>query len=70
VSEQERRRIYDERWAAGGTNFMAAFNDLIVDQRANDTAADFVRDMIREYRAAHLPRGPRGEDEPAAIRTS
>ena len=48
VSEQERRRIYDERWAAGGTNFMAAFNDLIVDQRANDTAADFVRDMIRE----------------------
>jgi len=48
VSEQERRRIYEERWAAGGTNFMAAFNDLIVEQQANDTAADFVRDMIRE----------------------
>ena len=45
---QERRRIYEERWAAGGTNFMAAFNDLIVDQQANDTAADFVRDKIRE----------------------
>ena len=30
VSDEERRRIYEERWAAGGTNFMAAFNDLIV----------------------------------------
>ncbi|HEY7578295.1 MAG TPA: NAD(P)/FAD-dependent oxidoreductase [Acetobacteraceae bacterium] len=48
VSAQERRRIYEERWAAGGTNFMAAFNDLITDRRANDTAADFVRDRIRE----------------------
>src|SRR5438045_2261001 len=46
--EEERRRIYEERWAAGGTNFMAAFNDLIVDRRANDTAAEFVRDKIRE----------------------
>jgi cyclohexanone monooxygenase len=48
VPEEERRGIYEERWAAGGTNFMAAFNDLIIDQRANDTAADFVRDKIRE----------------------
>ena len=31
VSDQERRRIYEERWAAGGTNFMAAFNDLIIE---------------------------------------
>ena len=48
VSDEERRRIYEERWAAGGTNFMAAFNDLIIDRQANDTAADFVRDKIRE----------------------
>ena len=48
VSDTERRRIYDERWAAGGTNFMAAFNDLIISRQANDTAADFVRDRIRE----------------------
>jgi cation diffusion facilitator CzcD-associated flavoprotein CzcO len=48
VSDEERRRIYEERWASGGTNFMAAFNDLIVSQQANDTAADFVRDRIRE----------------------
>jgi cyclohexanone monooxygenase len=47
VSDAERRRIYEERWASGGTNFMAAFNDLIVDRNANDTAADFVRGKIR-----------------------
>ena len=46
--DAERRRIYEERWAAGGTNFMAAFNDLIFSQQANDTAAEFVRDKIRE----------------------
>jgi cyclohexanone monooxygenase len=48
VSDAERRRIYEERWATGGTNFMAAFNDLIVDRQANDTAAEFVRGKIRE----------------------
>ena len=47
-SPEERQRIYEERWAEGGTSFMAAFNDLIVDQRANDTAAEFVRGQIRK----------------------
>jgi len=48
VTDKERQRIFEERWAAGGTNFMAAFNDLILDRRANDSAAEFVRDRIRE----------------------
>jgi len=48
VSPEERNRIYEERWASGGTTFMAAFNDLIFNQEANDTAADFVRGKIRE----------------------
>ena len=47
VSDAERQREYAARWAAGGTSFMAAFNDLIFDRRANDTAAEFVRDQIR-----------------------
>jgi len=47
VSDEERRRIYEERWASGGTTFMAAFNDLIFSQEANDTASDFVRGKIR-----------------------
>jgi len=45
--DQERLAVYEERWAVGGTSFMAAFNDLIFDRAANDTAAEFVRDKIR-----------------------
>jgi cyclohexanone monooxygenase len=48
VTDKERQREYEERWAAGGTAFMAAFNDLIFDKQANDTAAEFVRGKIRE----------------------
>src|SRR5690606_35839775 len=48
VSPEERQRIYAERWEVGGTAFMAAFKDLITNQAANDTAAEFVRARIRE----------------------
>lgn len=48
VTPEERQRIYQERWANGGTAFMASFNDLITNQAANDTAAEFVRSKIRE----------------------
>jgi cyclohexanone monooxygenase len=48
TSEQERQAIYEQRWASGGTTFMAAFNDLIVNKASNDTAAEFVRGKIRE----------------------
>ncbi len=47
VPDAERRAIYEQRWASGGTTFMAAFNDLIFNQDSNDTAADFVREKIR-----------------------
>ena len=47
VTPQERARIYEQRWATGGTSFMAAFNDLITNQASNDTASDFVRSKIR-----------------------
>jgi len=47
VSDSERQREYEARWAAGGTSFMAAFNDLIFNRQANDTAAEFVRNQIR-----------------------
>ncbi|MEJ0016807.1 MAG: NAD(P)/FAD-dependent oxidoreductase [Acetobacteraceae bacterium] len=47
VSDEERRRVLEARWAAGGTKFMAAFNDLIFNREANDTAAEFVRGKIR-----------------------
>jgi cyclohexanone monooxygenase len=47
VDAATREREYQARWAAGGLGFMAAFNDLILDRRANDTAAEFVRAQIR-----------------------
>ncbi|HXA24326.1 MAG TPA: NAD(P)/FAD-dependent oxidoreductase [Acetobacteraceae bacterium] len=47
VSDAERQREYEVRWEAGGTSFMAAFNDLIFSQPANDTASEFVRNQIR-----------------------
>jgi cyclohexanone monooxygenase len=48
VSEDERRRIYEERWAQGGLPFLGAFLDLALDPKANETAAEFVRGKIRE----------------------
>ncbi len=48
VDEEERRRVYDERWAAGGLAFLGSFNDLMFVPAANDTAADYVREKIAE----------------------
>lgn len=47
TSEQQQRE-YDERWATGGLGFVAAFSDLLIDREANDTAAEFLRQKIRE----------------------
>jgi len=48
VTEAERLAEYERRWAMGGTAFMSAFADLITSEEANDTAAGFVRDKIRQ----------------------
>ena len=45
---EQRERTYAERWQKGGVRFMAAYNDLALNQASNDTAADFVRARIRE----------------------
>ncbi|MFO1026188.1 MAG: NAD(P)/FAD-dependent oxidoreductase [Acetobacteraceae bacterium] len=45
--EPERTAIYEQRWASGGTTFMASFNDLIFSKASNDTAAHFVRSKIK-----------------------
>jgi cation diffusion facilitator CzcD-associated flavoprotein CzcO len=36
------------RWDYGGLGFMASFNDLLLNDDSNKTAADFVREKIRE----------------------
>jgi cyclohexanone monooxygenase len=46
--ENARRVKFDQRWAKGGLTFMLAYNNLILDKAANDTAADFVRGKIAE----------------------
>lgn len=48
VDAETRRREYERRWQQGGANFMHAYNDILVDRAANDTAAEFVRGKIRE----------------------
>ena len=48
VDAEERRRVYEERWAFGGVTFMDSFSDLLLDADANHTAAEFVRGKIRE----------------------
>ena len=48
VSETERHDEYQRRWDEGGTGFTAAYSDIGTDDTANFTAAEFVRDKIKE----------------------
>jgi cation diffusion facilitator CzcD-associated flavoprotein CzcO len=44
---EEREKIYEAAWQRGGLQFRAAFQDMMIDKAANDTAADFVKRKIR-----------------------
>src|SRR5205085_588503 len=46
--DNERRSKYEARWQRGGLTFMSVYNNLALDQTANDTAANFVREKIAE----------------------
>ena len=48
ATPEDRRVAYEARWAKGGFALLGAYNDLILDPKANDTAAEFVREKIRE----------------------
>ncbi|NDH53391.1 MAG: NAD(P)/FAD-dependent oxidoreductase [Betaproteobacteria bacterium] len=47
ATETERSGEFERRWNKGGVNFVHAYNDLMVNQRSNDSIADFVRAKIR-----------------------
>jgi cation diffusion facilitator CzcD-associated flavoprotein CzcO len=47
VTAEERDARFEERWRMGGFAFFGAFSDIMVDERANALAAEFVRDKIR-----------------------
>src|SRR2546423_5348683 len=46
--DNERRSKYEARWAHGGLTFMSVYNNLAIDKAANNTAASFVREKIKE----------------------
>lgn len=54
VSDQERRRIYEEFWDGAGFGFILCFSDLLRSREANRTAVDFLSQKIAE--AVHDPR--------------
>lgn len=47
VSDEERLRIYEDRWASGGLSFYYTFIDLLSDETANRTLERFLKDKIR-----------------------
>ncbi len=48
VPDDERRAHYENSWTRLGFGFALAYYDLLRDQRANDTAAAFIRSKIAE----------------------
>jgi cyclohexanone monooxygenase len=47
VPDDERERLLEEAWDRGGLPFLGAFNDVLLDPRANELVAEFVRARIR-----------------------
>ncbi len=48
VGDDERERAFRERWDRGGLCYTGTFNDLLIDKRSNEAAADFLRARICE----------------------
>jgi cyclohexanone monooxygenase len=48
ATDEERRRLYEAKWAEGGSiSFLYSFTDLLVNKASNETASEFVRQKIR-----------------------
>ncbi|MFM1815181.1 MAG: phenylacetone monooxygenase [Pseudomonadota bacterium] len=48
VEDASRQAMFDAAWEAGGMSILKTFNDLLTDRAANDTAAEFARQRIRD----------------------
>jgi cation diffusion facilitator CzcD-associated flavoprotein CzcO len=48
VTVDERQALYEAAWEKGGLQFRTTFRDLTVDKAANDTAAEFLKQKIRD----------------------
>ncbi len=47
-TSEEREREYEARWATGGFSFFFTYTDLVMNEEANETSAEFVRSKIRQ----------------------
>ena len=75
VTDDVRRETFQAGWDDGNlVGLIGAFNDILFDQAANDTAADFIRDKIRatvkdpEVAEIAVPVQPPRRDEAAVPR--
>ena len=49
ATPEERRAQFEEKWQeGGGISYLFSYNDLLLDTAANETAAEFVREKIRQ----------------------
>ena len=48
LSPEEQLVAYEEAWKVGGFRFLSTFYDLIINEQANETAAEFVRSKIAQ----------------------
>ena len=48
VTPEEREREYQYRWDLGGLYYYTCYSDLLMNEEANETLAEFVRNKIRE----------------------
>ncbi len=48
TTSDSRTIIYEKAWQTGGLKFRASFSDLLVSEEANATAANFIREKIRQ----------------------
>ena len=46
VSDSERRQEFERRWEEGGFAFLSSYNDFLLNNDANETVAEFVREKI------------------------
>lgn len=48
VRAEEREQVYELAWAQGGLGIFSAYYDLLINEAANETAAEFIRSKIRK----------------------
>ncbi len=49
VTDEEREQVFERGWRDGGFHYVfETFDDILIDQRSNDAASEFIRRKIRE----------------------